>query len=38
MEVIDDCFVAFFGAILLITSQVKNKNRWLEKTKNLSFT
>ncbi len=44
MEVIDDCFVAFFGAIfgaiLPITSHVLNsqkKNRWLEKTKKLKF-
>ncbi len=45
MEVIDDCFVAFFGAIfgaiLPITSHVsvqsKKKNRWLEKTKKLKF-
>ena len=45
MEVIDDCFVAFFGAIfgaiLPITSHVlnsqKKKSRWLEKTKKLKF-
>ena len=46
MEVIDDCFVAFFGAIfgaiLPITSQVlivkKKKADDLRKQKNLSFT
>jgi hypothetical protein len=46
MEVIDDCFVAFFGAIfgaiLPITSHVlnsqKKKTDDLRKQKNLSFT
>jgi hypothetical protein len=46
MEVIDDCFVAFFGAIfgaiLPITSHVLNSKKKkaddLRKQKNLSFT
>jgi hypothetical protein len=40
MEVIDDCFVTFFGGILPMTQQVSRKvkkKRMEEKTKKLKF-